>query len=162
MTKTILIILIISFFTISCNEKPQAEKFNSLGINFRIIPEYNDGTYYVEWKDTLGQKNGFDQFNRPLEVWCIVKNLTNDTIGYYKGLSTPQKMSYFTTTDSIVSLEFKVGINTFSEVYYNQSEKENKKLWNFNAQRMTDFEPIELNIKRDLRKEQNIVLNKKN
>lgn len=151
MTKKILLLTLL-FQLISCDNISRNNKINSLGINFKIFPEFDDGTYYIKWKDTLGQKNGFDQFNRPIEIWCVITNTKNDTIGYYKGLSTPQKMAYFTTKDSIINLDFKVGINFFSEIYYGNSEKNNRKLWDLNVSKMTSFETIELDLKRELLK----------
>jgi len=147
-------------FIISCSEKPTPKKIKELPIKFTIVPETNDGLYYVAWKDTLGQSNGYDQFNRPIELWCIIRNQKNDTIGYYKGLSTAQKLAYFETNDTIVTLEFKTGMNFFSEVYNGSSEKRNKNLWDYNIQKMTDFKPIKLNILKELRQEQTIMLEK--
>ena len=144
----------------SCSSNQPPKKIDELPIKFTIIPENNSGLYYVEWKDTLGQAEGYNQMNRPIELWCIIKNQNKDTIGYYKGLSTPQKLAYFETKDTVITLEFKTGLNLFTEISYAQTEEKNKSLWDLNVEKMTDFKPIKINIEKKLRQEQQTILEK--
>jgi hypothetical protein len=157
--KTIHLIILLSL-SIGCSETEKTKEQIQLGINFIIVPENDIGGYHVEWKDTLGLSQNYGTHQRPLELWCIVKNEENDTLGYYKGLSTPQRFTYFITQDSIVYLEFKRAANFWSDMYHGKSEKENKKLWEKNA-KIIDFDPVSVNIKKDLRKEFEVVLKEK-
>ena len=115
------------------------------------VPE-GDTSYYLTWKDTIGNSKNYSIFDRPTELWCLITN-HGDTIGYYKGLSTPRALEYFSTNDSIVQVTFMVGPNVFSQRMTRQLlEKYNE---------VVVFDPVEINIKRNLRKKMEFVLTQK-
>ena len=70
-------------------------------LSFQVIPEdYERNIYSIEWNDTLGfsegyMKNKIKWLKRPQEVWCIITNKSNDTLGYYQGLSTAKLLLIF-------------------------------------------------------------------
>ncbi len=161
MTRIFLILSIFSLIVIGCDIKKGQKKYDKLSITYKIIPEYNN-VYYITWRDTLGQRKDFNQLNRPLELWCTIKNQKNDTIGHYKGLSTPRKLAYFETNDSIINIDFKVRNNFFSEFYYKSNDNINKRKWDEYSQMATNFETIKLSFKKELYNEINVILNSKN
>ena len=129
---------------------------------YEVIPEdYDRKLYSISWQDTLGKSEGYlpkKILRRPKEIWCFVTNKKMDTLGYYKGLSTAQTFAYFQTTDTIVILNFKAGLNIFSDKFDN--DKEGKKHWDTNKT-SAEFEPIDFNIKTGLRKKFEIELTEK-
>lgn len=90
---------------IGCNRTDKSRNLEKLEmkIAFEIIPEEKD-YYSISWKDTLGQKNCYELYNRPLEIWCVIED-SKDTIGYYKGMSTSQHNQRLDTIQEIVELD---------------------------------------------------------
>ena len=90
--------------------------------------EFEPRGYFISWNDTLCSefKSDWNYLqNRPYELYCHILNQERDTLGYYRGLSSPRQFTYFktkTNTDSIIDIEFSVGINHFSEFLAEQSE----------------------------------------
>ena len=146
--KIILFILIVLSIFISCRNVAAGRTKMRLKILLQVVPE-GDSSYSISWKDTLGLSRGYTLSNRPAELWCYLKS-KNDTIGYYKGLSTPSDFTYFSTTDSIIKVSFILGYNIFSEKIILDSIKSDEHL--------VHFEPIFINIKTDLRKDIDVVL----
>lgn len=147
---------------VSCEQKsnPADNAKSSMRLSFEIIPEdFERNLYYVEWKDTLGQSEGYqgDKFiKRPKEVWCVITNGIKDTLGYYRGLSTARTFAGFQSKDTIVTLNFMIGLNFFTDKFENAQsladyESNNQKL-------PMIFEPIQINLKTDLRKKYDIEL----
>lgn len=135
-------------------------------ISFDVVPEdYERNLYSVEWKDTLGQAEGYQGakiLKRPKEVWCVITNDHKDTLGYYKGLSTAQTFTGFQSKDTIVTLNFMIGLNFFTDKFDNgQSMADYEKAArNYSKDNKLPivFEPIQLNLKTDLRKKYDIEL----
>ena len=159
------ILLLLVLTLLGCKQlKTSTEKTpEKMRLTFQIIPENQDrNLYYVEWKDTLGKSEGYLPDNilkRPKEIWCIVTNTSNDTLGHYTGLSTAQTFSYFQSNDSVVTLNFKVGLNIFSNKFDSAvtvSEFQTKN------HLPVEFEPVDVNLKTDLRKKFNLELKGKN
>ena len=128
-------------------------KNKTIQLSYEIIPEdYERNLYYVSWNDTLGLSEGYlpDKFlQRPKELWCFITNNSHDTLGYYKGLSMPQSYLYFQTTDTIVTLNFMIGLNIFSSKFETDTIGA-KEYYKANTNPI-EFEPIEINILTDLR-----------
>jgi hypothetical protein len=68
-----------------------------------------------------------------------------DTLGYYKELSTPQTFLAFQSTDSIITINFLTGYNNFSEAFTGDTSS-------------IHFEPVIVNLQRDWRKQISIEL----
>lgn len=163
------IALSIMLVLISCGQQNNTEKKSrsTLRLTFEVIPE-GTASYSIQWKDTLGQAEGYTGskwLTRPKEIWCVITNLRDDTLGYYKGLSTAQSFTYFDSTDSLVQLNFMVGLNFFSDKF---GSGEDMTAFIINARQYAEdnrlpivFEPILLNLKTDLRKKYDIVLKEK-
>ena len=96
---------------------------------------------------------------------AIFFNKERDTLGYYRGLSSPRQFTYFQTkpnTDSIIDLEFSVGINHFSEFLAEQSE-DYINSFNEKFEDRIEFKPVRLDLKTDLKKKMEIeLINRKN
>ena len=162
--KTLSKILIL-ILMIGCNLNVESEKStnNNMSIEFEVIPEFGNNKYVINWADTLGSK--FEsEWNylqiRPLELNCYITNINEDTLGFYQGLSSPRQFTYFqtnTSKDSIINIDFSVGINHFSEFLFEQtSEYINE--FNKNNLKKIKFNRIRLNLKSDLRKRVDIEL----
>ena len=132
-------------------------EIEKLKITVEIIPEGED-LYYITWEDTIGMKSKYGLLNRPLELWCHIQNLKLDTVGYYRGLSMPSSFTYFETKDSIVTFEFSKAFNFFNEAFFD--EKEREVFWEKNKIPIR-FEPIEMNLKSQLRQKVEVELVKK-
>ncbi|TVZ55867.1 hypothetical protein OD91_1139 [Lutibacter sp. Hel_I_33_5] len=149
--KRILILLIFSIFAVNCSKN--SNKFGKLKINYRIVKLDERGNYELRWKDTLGKKNGYTKFNRPFELWTVLWDKNNDTIGKYSGFGAPQKSTDFYTTDSVIKIDFKLGVNYFYQGYFNKTDEEKKQLWNKNLKRITKYKPVFIdlnNLKKDI------------
>ncbi len=118
-----------------------------LNVTIELIPE-RENIYYVTWEDTIGMKSKYGILNRPLELWCHVQNTSLDTIGYYRGLSTPSTFTYFDTKDSIITIEFSKAFNFFNEAFENEVER--KAFWEKNKIPVR-FAPIVVNLNKDLK-----------
>ncbi|GAA4374888.1 hypothetical protein GCM10023186_06930 [Hymenobacter koreensis] len=138
-------------------------------ILFEVIPEdYERNLYSVEWKDTLGQSEGYQKSNlikRPKEVWCVITNDRKDTLGYYQGLSTAQTFASFQSKDTIVTLNFMTGLNFFTDKFANEQSmvdyEKTARDYSMDNKLPIHFEPIQINLKSDLRKKIDIELKEK-
>ncbi|MCX2681418.1 hypothetical protein OOZ15_15800 [Galbibacter sp. EGI 63066] len=162
MTRLYYITISLILLMFGCKETNKQDK-SKIQLKYEIIPEdYDRNLYYVNWTDTLGLSEGYlpnKILKRPKEIWCFVTNQENDTLGYYKGLSMAQTFCYFQTTDSIVTLNFMIGLNMFPDKFENDSTGA-KAYWEVNKTPI-EFEPIKINIKNGLRKEFEVELNEK-
>lgn len=136
-------------------------------MNIQVYLEYEPGIYFISWNDTLCSEFQSDWNylqKRPYELYCHIFNKERDTLGYYKGLSSPRQFTYFQTkpnTDSIIDLEFSVGINYFSEFLDKQSEDYIDRFNEKMAERI-EFKPIRVDLRTDLKKKIAIeLINKK-
>src|SRR4051812_21711468 len=120
--------LIILLILISCNRtKAHKIKEESMKISVQVARE-SDSSYYIKWEDTLGKSKGYELYNRPFEIWCVL-TASHKIVGYYKGLSTPSNFAYFSTKDSITTAIFMIGPNIFSDLYWNGvTSKKNEKI----------------------------------
>jgi len=155
----IAIILILTFY--SCNESPNKIQNNELSddvktkmnISFEIHPEdYENKSYSIVWYDTLGLSEGYLPENiieRPKEIKCMITNKDNDTLGYYKGSSMAQTYMYFNTNDSIINLNFMIGLNLIPKKIKTEKEKIDYLKKNIIP---IKFKPIEINLNKDLSK----------
>lgn len=139
----------------SCTDKPRKLVINQMKIEIEIIPESTNGSYSISWNDTLCSKFNSDWNylqKRPYELYCHIFDNVKDTIGYYRGLSTPQRFTYFQTknnTDSIIYLKFSIGINYFSENIENS---------NVNSYEPIEFRAIKIDLRKNVKKKMDIVL----
>ncbi len=104
-------------------------KNQRMAISIKVYPEdFEKNFYAIEWEDTIGNYLGYNEMpkqDRPFEIWCFVTNNEGDTLGYYRGLSSPRQFCYFQSDDDSVNIEFQIGPNPFSEeLYLNESFKE--------------------------------------
>jgi hypothetical protein len=143
------------------------DKSNSpMRISFDILPEdYERNLYTVEWTDTLGQAEGYQGrklLKRPKEVWCVITNDRKDTLGYYRGLSTAQTFAGFQSKDTIVTLNFMIGLNFFTDKFDSGKSMADyeKAAYDYSQDNKLPivFEPIQINLKSDLRKKFDIEL----
>ena len=154
---------------VGCGQKNNITNNYKTKLEFEVIPEdYEKHFYSITWKDTLGLSEGYIDnkwFSRPKEIWCIVTNQKDDTLGHYTGLSTAQTFAYFETTDTLVTLNFMIGLNFFSDKFgsgQNMTEFENNARQFSLVNRLPIvFQPIKLNLKTDLRKKYDIELKEK-
>lgn len=137
---------------LSCNSKnPANNSKEKIKLTFQIIPEdYDKNWYSVEWKDTLGIKQGYNTIERPKEIWCVITDRNDDTLGYYRGRSTAQTFTYFQPTDSIITLNFMIGLTLFRSAK-SLDPKQNP----------VYFEPVKINLNTDIRKEFEMILEEK-
>ena len=164
-------LMIIVFGLFSCGQKSSSteETQSKMKLSFEVIPEdFERNLFYIEWNDTLGLFEGYQGdklLKRPKEVWCIIVNNSKDTLGYYRGLSTPQTFAGFQSTDTIVTLKFMIGLNFFSDKFESAKTKEGyekaARVYSNNNKLPVVFEPIQINLKTDLRKKYNIELKEK-
>ncbi len=171
MRQLLYISLLIVLGFVSCVQKSNSTNNtkSKLKLTFEVIPEdFENHSYSIEWKDTLGQSEGYignKWFKRPKEIWCIITNHQNDTLGYYRGLSTAQTFTYFQSTDTIVTLNFMIGLNFFSDKFGSGEDmvefENNAKQYSKDNRMPIVFEPIQLNLKKDLRKKYDIELKEK-
>lgn len=140
-----------------------------MSLTFELIPEDSDrGWYTVSWEDTLGLSEGYsnsDFIERPQEVWCVITNKKNDTLGYYRGVSTARTFAYFISMDTIVTLNFQTGINCFSDKFADVDDKSDwwkqvKKYAKTNSLPI-EYEPVDIDLRTDLRKKFDTVLKEK-
>lgn len=146
-TRTFILCIVLTVF-VSCqsvDEKNPVKK-GKFGIVVEVIPE-GENSYSISWKDTIGQNAGYHLINRPYEVWCFIMDLS-DTVGYYRGLSTPADYTYFSTTDSTVKVTFMIGPNIFSE-------KRNKGV---STDAVIEYNPVDMDLKSGLRQPVEFVL----
>lgn len=152
---------------LSCSDEPQKLKVDRMKMDIEIVPEDHNGGYLISWNDSLCSEFGSDGDylqKRPYELYCHIFSKEKDTLGYYRGLSSPRQFTYFQTkenTDSIIDLEFSIGINHFSEFLEEQSKDYIEKFNRLNKEQ-TLFKPIKLNLDTVIRKSIEIELIKIN
>ena len=162
------ILILISILSTGCikNENKEHSSIDKMGLAIEIIPDFGDTGYSISWKDTLCSefKNEWNYLDlRPYELYCYITNRNNDTLGYYRGLSTPRQFTYFDTkseVDSIIKIDFSVGINHFSEFLAKQTPEYIDQFNHRNKERIV-FEKVEFNLNRDLRKKVSLELARK-
>ena len=160
--------LLTIFGLVSCgqNSTSTVRPKSKMKFTFEVIPEdYEKKLYFVEWNDTLGLSEGYygdNLIKRPKEIWCVITNQNKDTLGYYCGLSTAQTFADFKTNDSIVTLNFMVGLNFFTDKFENFQKREDyesaAREYSKKSELPVVFTPIKLNLNTDLRKKYNIEL----
>jgi hypothetical protein len=159
MSKRIDIAILLIIALLGCKETNKPIKSKIL-LKYEIIPEdFERNLYYVDWTDTLGLCEGYlpeKSLQRPKEMWCLVTNSKNDTLGYYHGRSMAQTYCYFQAIDSIITLNFMIGLNMFSDKFENDTAGA-KAYWEANKTPI-EFEPIMVNLKSDLRKVREVEL----
>lgn len=143
----ILFISLTAFTSCQSVEKRNIGYKKQFSIIVEVVPEGNHA-YSISWKDTLGKGEGYGLNNRPYEVWCFIKNNSGDTLGHYRGLSTPTNYTYFSTSDTTVKVAFMIGPNIFSD----QREKK------ISPESIIKFDPVVLNLRSNLRNPFEIVL----
>lgn len=125
------------------------QKRSKLNLTFKISPESSD-TYIIQWYDTLGLSEGYTDIQsirfikRPKEIWCFITNIHNDTLGYYQGLSTANTFTYFNSNDSIIILNFMVGLNPFSDYHINDANERKRY--------PIKFTPVKFNMNTELKR----------
>ena len=163
------ITIIILLFLISCRQTDHSAEKVKTKLTYEVFPEEHERKLYtIQWKDTLGQKEGYVEgkwLKRPKEIWCIVTNNNNDTLDYYMGLSTAQNFLTFESSDTIITLNFMIGLNFFSDKFGSGKDmtefQNNAKQYSKENRLPIAFKPIILNLKTDLRKKYNIELKEK-
>lgn len=155
--KRIIYILIFGVL-IGCADKPKKLNINQMKLEIEIVPEDFNGGYSISWKDSLCAEFIAPEWNflqkRPYELNCYITNRNNDTLGYYGPQSFQQQFAYFSTIDkydSIVNLNFKIGINPFSTFLETKSEDYIEKFNKIN-EKQTLFEPVKLELSQKLLK----------
>jgi hypothetical protein len=150
MTTQAIIVFLTLIALVSCdnrtNNKPAYKQ--STRIVVEVVPE-DDTSYSISWQDTIGQSRGYTLINRPSEIWCFVQD-KSDTVGYYRGLSTPAGFTYFSTKDTVVTATFMIGPNFFSE---QRSDTESTV-----QEKPIEFVPVRLKLKNGTRKPFEFVL----
>ena len=154
--------MILSLFA-SCSNNFENQNLDRMKMAIEIIPEDSNGGYSISWNDNLCSDFANDKRyleKRPNELYCYILNEKNDTLGYYRGCSSPRQWTYFHTvdnTDSIIYLRYRVGINQFSSFLAEQTKDY---IYKFNERnkKPIEFKPISLNINSALRKKKEIEL----
>jgi len=147
MTTQRFILFIVLTTLLGCHsvDRNSSRNKENLRIVVEVVPE-GGSSYSISWKDTVGQSAGYALKDRPFEVWCFIKD-NSDTVGHYRGLSTPTDYTYFSTTETAVKVTFMIGPNIFSE-QINEST-------NRAAEKLVEFNPVTLSLKRRLRNQLN-------
>lgn len=162
-TSTLLVLITLVSCGGNSNKTHEATK-SIIQLTYEIIPEDYDRNYFtVTWTDTLGLSEGYlpDKFlSRPKEIWCIVNNRENDTLGYYKGMSMPHDYCSFKATDSLVTLNFMIGLNILPERF--ETDTTGAMAYIKANQTPIEYEPIEVNMNTDLRQSFTVELKEKN
>ncbi|MGV9011847.1 MAG: hypothetical protein ACOH13_04565 [Flavobacteriales bacterium] len=147
----------------SCGQGNNVQDKVKMSLTYEITPEdYDQNWYTVSWEDTLGQSEGYlaqDIGGRPKEVWCFITNQAQDTLGYYRGLSTATSFASFIATDTTVTLNFMIGLSMFPDKFQNDTTGASS-YWQANHI-PTSFEPIDVNIRTELREPIETVLKEK-
>jgi len=167
--KTKLGLLIFMLF-FGCPKNPDVQKLSidKMSLEVEVIPETTDGGYAISWKDTLCSAFNKPAWRylemRPYELYCYITTPNRDTLGYYRGLSSPRQFAYFQVKaieDSIVNVKFLVGINHFSE-FLGKQNQDYVDQFNKNNKERIEFEEVQLNLNKILRKKMRIELIKEN
>lgn len=165
--KKIIYILILAVL-FGCSDSREKLNIDRMKMDIEMYLEFEPGGYYISWNDTLCSEFNSDWNylqKRPYELYCHIFNTKRDTLGYYRGLSSPRQFTYFQTKqnwDSIIDLEFSVGINHFSEFLAEQSE-DYIESFNERFDERIEFKPVRVNLRTDLNKKKEIeLINRKN
>lgn len=169
MGPNVCINIVILLFFFSCRETDHSVEKVKTKLTYEVFSEdYERKLYTVQWKDTLGQMEGYvdDKWlKRPKEIWCIVTNNKNDTLDYYMGLSTAQDFLTFESSDTIVTFNFMIGLNFFSDKFGSGKDmtefENNARQYSKNNKLPIKFEPFTFNLKTNLRKKIDIELKEK-
>lgn len=151
----------------ACSSMPKKLNIETLAIEIEVVPEDYNGSYSLSWVDGLCPEFNIDNRyleDRPYELYCFITNRQNDTLGYYSGLSSPRQFTYFETNDtndSIINIQFLVGTNHFSAFLAEQSEEYIQQFNENNSDRI-EFETVQLDLSKILRKKIEINLTNKN
>jgi hypothetical protein len=139
-----LLLILFPIFALACQfDQPAAWRQQDLEISIEVLGE--GGNYYsVAWDDTIGMRDSHLLYNRPLELWCHVLSVRNDTLGYYRGMSTPMTFAYFETTDSLVILQFAKAFNHFSDAF--TSEQARRRFWEKHREPV-EYESIRIDLR---------------
>ena len=160
LTNFIIFLFLLTFLGCGQTNTSKLKKKEKIKLTLEVIPEdYDKNLYFVQWTDTLGQSKGYNTIKRPEELQCVIKNKKQDTLGYYIGLSTPQTFAYFQTTDTAITINFKISINIFSEAFNSNDNIRKEYLKRDSIPR--ELEPVTVNIKKELRKKITVVLTEK-
>lgn len=153
MIRYFLLSILFCVVVAGCTTKTHSTEKEKLKLQIQIIPEgiTNDSIpYHALWWKIPEESDTtlFRDVKDPEEIWCIILNSGQDTLGYYMGRSTPMPFTYFNATDSIIHIRFMIGVNFFSEAI--KTEAEYEKLIK-QIEKPIEFEPIEVNINQHLR-----------
>ena len=131
-------------------------------VSFQIVPEDISRKWYsLSWEDTLGLSEGYlpeNQYRRPKELWCVVTNTNQDTLGYYTGLSTAMSFCNFQSDDSLIQLNFSIGWSMFQSKEHYFSEEEIKEIL---KEYPIEFKPIVLHLDTCIRRDITVILEEK-
>jgi hypothetical protein len=143
--------IIVCVFSCNVSDKKILSSKQQMRIKLEIIPEDYDSSYSITWNDTVGSYANYNLHNRPFEIWCFLID-KKDTVGSYKGISTPTNYTYFSTRDTSVIATFMIAANSFSDkLLYDELEKYNEGI-------KTRFQPVTIDIKNNLRKKFELIL----
>ena len=150
--KVFSIIILLVTLVPACTSPAQPDSATP-AISFEVRADNADrNLYYVQWHDTLGQAEGYTRskwVKRPKEVWCVITNKNNDTLGRYMGSSTAQNFANFQSKDSIVVLHFMMGVNFFSDLF---NEEKDVDSYVKEHQLPRKYGPITVDIRKELNK----------
>ena len=137
-------------------------------LEIEIVPEDFNGGYSISWNDSLCAEFIATEWDflqkRPYELNCYITDRNNDTLGYYGPQSFQQQFAYFRTnekSDSIVNLNFKIGINPFS-TYLETKSKGYIEKFNKMNEKQTFFKTVELELKSKMQKKEIELIKTKN
>lgn len=149
--KYISLVILTLSFCIGCTKEKKPSEKEKLSIQVQIIPEgvVNDIPYHALWWEVTNTKDSshFKTIKDPEEIWCVILNSRQDTLGYYTGGSTPMPFTYFNAADSIINIQFMIGIDFFSSAI---KEEEDYKKYLEQIETPIEFEPVEININQHL------------
>lgn len=140
-----LLLLLCSCSSPSTDSRPKEK----LSVILQIIPEGED-TYSISWKDSIGRKEFNGIPNRPVELWCHVKNSKNDTIGHYRGANIPKDYLVFSTKESSIKVQFSKNVNRSSNLF---SDTDLLRSYLEDQGNFMEFQALEIEIKDYLWKE---------
>lgn len=154
------------FIGVSCSNRPYTIDEKHIPIQLEIIPEDGNGGYALVWNDSLCPHFlDSSQFlaERPYELYCFITDINQDTVGKYTGLSSPRQFTYFQinpATDSLITIDFRVGVNHFSR-YLQQQSKSYIRKFNQNNTSPVVFETVTFNLNDVEREKIDVVLKRK-
>lgn len=137
-------------------EAPALSIPDRLPLTYQVYPE-TKGSFAFSWKDTLGEGSGYHLHDRPMELWCLVMDRQGDTLGLYKGLSTPMRFTYFYPRpgDSLIQVQFEVMGNYWSEFWQDSTQFP---IWKHIADTRKKYKPLQIDMREVLYQEVEVVL----